>query len=60
MRTHGVQMESWGGFAEGKNNLFTDPLLTDIGNAHGKSVAQVVLALAHPARHRHHPEVGAS
>jgi 2,5-diketo-D-gluconate reductase A len=41
MRTHGVQIESWGGFAEGKNNLFTDPLLTEI--AHGKSVAQVVL-----------------
>jgi len=43
MRTHGVQMESWGGFAEGKNDLFTDPLLTAIGKAHGKSVAQVVL-----------------
>ena len=43
MHTHGVQMESWGGFAEGKNNLFTDPLLTEIGNAHGKTVAQVVL-----------------
>ena len=43
MRTHGVQIESWGGFAEGKNNLFTDPMLTEIGNAHGKSVAQVVL-----------------
>jgi 2,5-diketo-D-gluconate reductase A len=42
-RTHGVQLEAWGGFAEGKNNLFTDPLLTEIGNAHGKSVAQVVL-----------------
>jgi 2,5-diketo-D-gluconate reductase A len=43
MRARGVQMEAWGGFAEGKNNLFTDPVLTDIGNAHGKSVAQVVL-----------------
>jgi 2,5-diketo-D-gluconate reductase A len=43
MRTHGVQIESWGGFAEGKNNLFTDPVLTEIGNAHGKTVAQVVL-----------------
>ncbi|HUC37088.1 MAG TPA: aldo/keto reductase [Acidimicrobiales bacterium] len=42
-RTYGVQMESWGGFAEGKNDLFTDPVLTEIGNAHGKSVAQVVL-----------------
>ena len=43
MRKHGVQIESWGGFAQGKNDLFTDPLLTEIGNAHGKSVAQVVL-----------------
>ena len=43
MREHGVQIESWGGFAEGRNNLFTDPLLTEIGDAHGKSVAQVVL-----------------
>ena len=25
MRERGVQIESWGPFAEGKNNLFTDP-----------------------------------
>ena len=43
MRANGVQLESWGGFAEGRNNLFSDPTLTAIGNAHGKSVAQVVL-----------------
>jgi len=43
MRTNSVQVEAWGGFAEGKNNLFTHPLLTEIGNAYGKSVAQVVL-----------------
>ena len=43
MREHGVQTESWGGFAEGKNNLFTDPTLSAIGEGHGKSVAQVVL-----------------
>jgi 2,5-diketo-D-gluconate reductase A len=43
MRTRGVQIESWGGFAEGRNNLFSDPTLTAIGDAHGKSVAQVVL-----------------
>ncbi|WP_299540703.1 aldo/keto reductase [uncultured Streptomyces sp.] len=43
MREHGVQIQSWGGFAEGKNNLFTNPVLSDIGRAHGKSVAQVVL-----------------
>jgi len=43
MRERGVQIESWGPFAEGRNNLFTDPTLTEIGASHGKSVAQVVL-----------------
>lgn len=43
MAEHGVQMESWGGFAEGRNNLFTNPTLTSVAEAHGRSVAQVVL-----------------
>ncbi|MFG2222266.1 aldo/keto reductase [Streptomyces sp. NPDC048644] len=43
MREHGVQIQSWGGFAEGRNELFTNPLLGAIGRQHGKSVAQVVL-----------------
>ncbi|MGG5753534.1 aldo/keto reductase [Zafaria sp. Z1313] len=43
MREHGVQIESWGPFAEGRNNLFTHPVLSEIGAAHGRSVAQVVL-----------------
>jgi 2,5-diketo-D-gluconate reductase A len=43
MRERGVQIESWGPFAEGRNDLFTDPTLSDIAAAHGKSVAQVVL-----------------
>ena len=43
MRERGVQLESWGPFAEGRNDLFTDPLLSGIAGAHGKSVAQVVL-----------------
>ncbi|NJC71588.1 aldo/keto reductase [Planosporangium thailandense] len=43
MRERGVQIESWGPFAEGRNNLFSDPTLSEIGAAHGKSVAQVVL-----------------
>ncbi|MFD3405322.1 aldo/keto reductase [Kribbella sp. NPDC058693] len=43
MRERGVQIESWGPFAEGRNNLFTDPVLTAIAEVHGKSVAQVVL-----------------
>jgi 2,5-diketo-D-gluconate reductase A len=43
LRERGVQLESWGPFAEGKNDLFADPTLTAIGHAHDKSVAQVVL-----------------
>src|SRR5215218_6079935 len=43
MRERGVQIESWGPFAEGKNNLFTDPVLSAIAGEHGKTVAQVVL-----------------
>ncbi|MGW1764243.1 aldo/keto reductase [Streptomyces sp. NPDC002073] len=43
MREHTVQIQSWGGFAEGRNDLFTNPLLAGIGKQHGKSVAQVVL-----------------
>jgi len=43
MSDRGVQIESWGPFAEGRNDLFTDPTLTEIGSSHGKSVAQVVL-----------------
>ncbi|MER6956203.1 aldo/keto reductase [Streptomyces sp. NPDC000618] len=43
MHEHGVQIQSWGGFAEGKNDLFTNPLLSGIGEKHGRSVAQVVL-----------------
>jgi len=43
MSDRGVQIESWGPFAEGRNNLFTDSTLTEIGSAHDKSVAQVVL-----------------
>jgi diketogulonate reductase-like aldo/keto reductase len=43
MRAEGVQIESWGPFAEGRNGLFTNQTLAAIGDAHGKSVAQVVL-----------------
>jgi len=43
MREHGVQIESWGPFAEGRNDLFTNPVLAEIGRGHGKSVAHVVL-----------------
>ena len=34
---------SWGPFAEGKNNYFTNPVLKEIGEKYKKSVAQVAL-----------------
>lgn len=40
---NGVQIESWGPFAEGKNNLFQNELLASIASKHNKSIAQVVL-----------------
>lgn len=43
MKKYGAQIESWGPFAEGKNNLFTDPVLEQIGAAHGKTIAQTAL-----------------
>ena len=43
MRERGVQIESWGPLAQGRSDLFSDPILSEIGAAHGKSVAQVVL-----------------
>ena len=38
-----VAMEGWAPFAEGRNDLFRNEVLTRIGEAHGKTVAQVVL-----------------
>jgi 2,5-diketo-D-gluconate reductase A len=38
-----VQIESWGPFAEGKNNIFHNELLLSIGKKYNKSIAQVVL-----------------
>lgn len=43
MKKLGVAHESWGPFAEGRNGFFTNPVLADIGRAHGKTVAQVAL-----------------
>ncbi len=43
MRAKGVQMESWAPFAEGRGNLFENPVLKCIGKKYGRSVAQIVL-----------------
>jgi len=43
MAEQNVQIESWGPFAEGKNNIFKNELLASIGAKYNKSVAQVIL-----------------
>ena len=43
MKKNGTQIMSWGPFAEGKNDYFNNPVLKEIGEKHGKSVAQVAL-----------------
>lgn len=43
MKKYGCQIESWGPFAEGKNNMFTNKVLTKIGKNYGKTAAQVAL-----------------
>lgn len=43
MAENGVQIESWGPFAEGRNEMFSNALLASIAAAHGKNIAQVIL-----------------
>lgn len=43
MEKYGVQHESWGPFAEGRNDFFSNPVLNEIGQKYGKSVAQTAL-----------------
>ena len=40
---YGTHLESWGPLAQGQNNIFSNELLTAIGNKYNKSVAQVGL-----------------
>ncbi len=43
MEKYNVQIEAWAPFAEGKNNMFSNEVLTEIGKKYNKSVAQVIL-----------------
>ncbi len=43
MKKYGVQHESWGPFAEGRRDFFSNPVLTEIGAKYGKSSAQTAL-----------------
>ncbi|GGA59750.1 2,5-diketo-D-gluconic acid reductase [Edaphobacter acidisoli] len=43
LRGVGVQMEAWAPFAEGRNGMFTNPVLEQVAKKHGKTVAQTIL-----------------
>lgn len=43
MKDEGVQLQAWAPFAEGKNGLFSNEVLSAIASRHGKSIAQIVL-----------------
>jgi diketogulonate reductase-like aldo/keto reductase len=43
LQENNVQIESWGPFAEGRNDIFHNEVLLSIGTKYAKSVAQVIL-----------------
>lgn len=43
LQENNVQIEAWGPFAEGKNNIFHNDVLLGIAGKYGKSVAQIIL-----------------
>ena len=40
---YGVQLQAWAPFAEGKNGVFSNPILSEIGQKYNKSIGQVIL-----------------
>ncbi|MEH6765832.1 MAG: aldo/keto reductase [Aequorivita antarctica] len=43
LQENNIQIQSWGPFAEGKNNIFQNEVLTGIGKKYNKTAAQVIL-----------------
>jgi 2,5-diketo-D-gluconate reductase A len=43
LQESGVQIESWGPFAEGRNNIFGNEVLRSIAGKYEKTVAQIIL-----------------
>ncbi|MBF2454462.1 aldo/keto reductase [Listeria seeligeri] len=43
MKSEGVMPEAWAPFAEGKKDIFNNPILIEIAKKYNKSVAQVIL-----------------
>lgn len=43
LKAEGIRPEAWAPFAEGKNNIFQNGILNEIGKKYNKSVAQVII-----------------
>ena len=43
MDKYGVRIEAWAPFGEGRGDMFTNPVLAEIGAKYGKTTAQVIL-----------------
>lgn len=43
LKEENVALEAWAPFAEGRNNIFSNPVLEKIAKKHNKSVAQVII-----------------
>lgn len=43
LKEEGIIPEAWAPFAEGKNHIFSNEILTEIGKKYNKSVAQVIV-----------------
>ena len=43
LKKYNCQIESWGPFAEGRKDMFINPVLTEIGKKYGKTAAQTAL-----------------
>lgn len=42
-KKYNIQVEAWAPFGEGRGNMFTNPVLAEIGKKYNKSAAQVIL-----------------
>lgn len=43
MQKQGIQHVAWGPFGQGNKQMFSDPVLTEIAQGHGRTTAQVML-----------------
>lgn len=43
MEKRNVQIQAWAPFGEGRNNMFHNPVLKEIGEKYNKSIAQIIL-----------------